>query len=168
MKVEEQRFADAQPDLVIQDHECKRTFIVDIKVSNECEMNFAQNAALNMEKYSALRWHFERKGNAAHIITFQLGCLGSLSQEASHFLYKLLRNNRKTRSTIRVLSSVAAHSTRNIIIEHLTKRTTVSTNLQEQKPPNQQHNFFLNYWPPVATPPANRERRLNQWRKSAK
>ena len=117
---EEQRFADAQPDMVIQDHECKRTFIVDIKVSNECEMNFAQNAALNMEKYSALRGHFERKGHAAHIITFQLGCLGSLSQEASHFLYKLLRNNRKTRTTIRVLSSIAAHSTRNILIEHLT------------------------------------------------
>ena len=120
MKVaEEQRFADAQPDMVIQDHECKSTFIVDIKVSNECEMNFAQNAALNMEKYSALRGHFERKGHAAHIITLRLGFPGSLAQEASHFLSKLLTNNRKTRTKVRALSSIAAHSTKNILVEHL-------------------------------------------------
>ena len=59
---EEQSFADAQPDLVIQDHENKKTFIVDIKVSSECEKNFAQNAALNMEKYTKLRLHFKKKG----------------------------------------------------------------------------------------------------------
>ncbi len=117
---EEQRFANAQPDLVIMDYTSKRTFIVDIKVSSECDMHFSQNASLNMEKYNGLRRHFEAQGHAAHIITFQLGCLGSLSNEASLFIYKLLRNNKKARSTIRSLSSIALHSSRNIAVKHIT------------------------------------------------
>ncbi len=117
---EEQRFGNAQPDLIISDAQSKQTFIVDIEVSSECVMHFSQNAALNMEKYNNLRRHFEAQGHASHIITFQLGCLGSVSSEASLFVYKLLRNNRKARSTLRALSAMAVHSSRNMTVEHIT------------------------------------------------
>ena len=116
----EQRFGNSQPDIVVQDERARKTWIIDVKVTSEVEDSFRAKEDEMTLKYEPLKRAFHIHGYQATVSTLQFGILGGLSRQSTHLLEKIIRAKGKRHTLIRKLASTVVHSSRNIVVQHLT------------------------------------------------
>ena len=114
----EQRFGNLQPDFVIETP--AEIIIADIKVSVEDPIAMNQTNVENQKKYELLRNHFAQTGKRAHVTTLIFGALGSVNNICKYALHRIFHNARRANSTIRHLSEIVTHHSRNQVVAHIT------------------------------------------------
>ena len=114
----EQRFGNLQPDFVIETP--AEIIIAEIKVSVEDPIAMNQTHVENQKKYEPLRNHFAQTGKRAHVTTLIFGALESVNNICKYALHRIFHNARRANSTIRHLSEIVTHHSRNQVVTHIT------------------------------------------------
>ena len=107
-----------QPDFIIEKEDA--IIIADVKVTIEHPKAMATVKIENEKKYDALREHFSLRIKPAITTTPTFGALGSVSMSTKQQMKLIMGNDRKAISTLRHLSRIAIHQSRNITVQHLT------------------------------------------------
>ena len=116
----EQRFGNLQPDIVVQDNQTRKAWIVDVKVSTEAADSFEEKERTMAEQYDPLRRAFNSQGYQTTVHTLQFGALGGFSRSSIRLLSKIFTSKRKISATLRKMTAIVVHSSRNMMVQHLT------------------------------------------------
>ena len=114
----EQRFGNTQPDFVIETS--SEIIIADVKITIEDPVAMNKTHIENQNKYEALRTHFANTGKPTHTTTILCGNLGSVSNLCRYLIRRIFRDNKRANSTIRHISDIIVHHSRNQMISHIT------------------------------------------------
>ena len=114
----EQRFGNLQPDFIFETP--AEIIIADVKISVEDPVAMNKIHIENQKKYEPLRAHFALTGKPTYTTTMLCGNLGSVSNLSRYLINRIFQNNRRASSTIRHISEIIVHQSRNQIVGHIT------------------------------------------------